>query len=114
MDYKKVWEPFLPKARSAYFPSLITSLCLTAHVQTQANLKERYVQGCISTYDLERLVERVHELNQGEQEEPTKPDTEESTDEIETDSVTDTEEKNLIRNRAFLNQELRQKKNQSG
>ncbi|MFQ6652639.1 hypothetical protein Gotur_024406 [Gossypium turneri] len=37
---------------------------------------------------------RVHELNQGEQEEPTEPDTEESTDgtEIEANSVTDTEE----------------------
>ncbi|KAK5842503.1 hypothetical protein PVK06_004870 [Gossypium arboreum] len=63
------------KAGSAYFPSLITSLCLRACVKTQENLKGRYVQGCISTYDLERLVERVHELNQGEQEEPTEPDT---------------------------------------
>ncbi|KAK5771161.1 hypothetical protein PVK06_047342 [Gossypium arboreum] len=42
----------------------------------------------------ERLVERVHELNQGEQEEPNKPDTEESTDgtETEANSVTDTKE----------------------
>ncbi|KAK5825553.1 hypothetical protein PVK06_020401 [Gossypium arboreum] len=41
-----------------------------------------------------RLVERVHELNQGEQEEPTEPHTKESTDETETEanSVTDTEE----------------------
>ncbi|MFQ6628852.1 hypothetical protein Gotur_007665 [Gossypium turneri] len=54
------------KAGSAYFPSLITSLCLKARVKTQANLKGRYVQGCITNYDLERLVERVHELNQGE------------------------------------------------
>ncbi|MFQ6648136.1 hypothetical protein Gotur_020789, partial [Gossypium turneri] len=70
------------KARSAYFPSLITSLCLKARVKTQANLKGRYVQGCITNYDLERLVERVHELNQGEQEEPTDPDIEESTNGI--------------------------------
>ncbi|KAK5802766.1 hypothetical protein PVK06_030386 [Gossypium arboreum] len=80
--------------RSAYFPSLITSLCLRARVKTQANLKGRYVQGCISTYDLERLVERVHELNQGEQEESTKPDNEESIDETKTEAnlVTGTEE----------------------
>ncbi|KAK5811456.1 hypothetical protein PVK06_026790 [Gossypium arboreum] len=82
------------KIRSAYFPSLITSLCLRAHVQTQANLKGRYVQECISNHDLERLVEKVHELNQGEQEDPTEPDIEESTNEIETEanSVTDIEE----------------------
>ncbi|XP_040940695.1 uncharacterized protein [Gossypium hirsutum] len=51
-------------------------------------------KGCISNYDPERLVERVHELNQGEQEEPIEPDTEESTDGIETEAnlVTDTEE----------------------
>ncbi|MFQ6664046.1 hypothetical protein Gotur_031288 [Gossypium turneri] len=30
------------KAGSAYFPSLITSLCLKACVKTQANLKGRY------------------------------------------------------------------------
>ncbi|KAH1097225.1 hypothetical protein J1N35_014146, partial [Gossypium stocksii] len=55
------------KTGSVYFPSLITSLCLRAYVKTQANLKGQYVQGCITNYDLERLVERVHELNQGEQ-----------------------------------------------
>ncbi|KAK5794256.1 hypothetical protein PVK06_035474 [Gossypium arboreum] len=40
------------------------------------------------------LVEKVHELNQGEQEEPTELDIEESTNEIETEAnlVTDTEE----------------------
>ncbi|MFQ6668359.1 hypothetical protein Gotur_034030, partial [Gossypium turneri] len=68
------------KAGSAYFPSLITSLCLKARVKTQANLKRRYVEGCITNYDLEILVEKVHELNQGEQEKPTEPDTEESID----------------------------------
>ncbi|MFQ6645962.1 hypothetical protein Gotur_019532 [Gossypium turneri] len=31
------------KAGSAYFPSLITSLCLKARVKTQANLKGQYV-----------------------------------------------------------------------
>ena len=93
---------------SAYFPSLITSLCLKARVKTQANLKGRYVQGCITNYDLERLVERVHEQNQGEQEEPTELDTEESTDgtDTEVNSVTDTKRNNFIRNRTFLNQGL--------
>ncbi|MFQ6631239.1 hypothetical protein Gotur_008819, partial [Gossypium turneri] len=67
------------KAGSAYFPSLITSLCLRACVKTQANLKGQYVQGCITSHDLEMLVERMHELNQGEQEEPTEPEPEEST-----------------------------------
>ncbi|KAK5825228.1 hypothetical protein PVK06_020039 [Gossypium arboreum] len=71
MDYKKVGEPLLPKG-----------------------IPKTSSKGCISTYDLVRLVERVHELNQGEQEEPTEPDTEEPTNEIETEanSVTDTEE----------------------
>ncbi|KAK5785202.1 hypothetical protein PVK06_039757 [Gossypium arboreum] len=63
-----------------------------ARVKTQTNLKGQYIQGCITSHDLERLVENVHELNQGEQEEPTEPDTEESTNEIETESVTATEE----------------------
>ncbi|KAK5802802.1 hypothetical protein PVK06_030425 [Gossypium arboreum] len=91
---KEIHDCAKKQAGSAYFPSLITSLCLRAHVKTQANLKGRYVQGCITNYDLERLVERVHELNQGEQEEPTKPDIEESTDgtETEANSITNTEE----------------------
>ncbi|KAK5811622.1 hypothetical protein PVK06_026973 [Gossypium arboreum] len=80
------------KTGSAYFPSLITSLCLRVHVKTQGNLKGQYVQMCITSHDLERLVEKVHELNQGEQEEPTKQDTDESTNETETESVTATEE----------------------
>ncbi|MFQ6648155.1 hypothetical protein Gotur_021672, partial [Gossypium turneri] len=77
---KEIHDCAKKKAGSVYFPSLITSLCLKARVKTQANLKGRYVQGCITNFDLERLVERVHELNQSEQEEPTEPDTEESTD----------------------------------
>ncbi|KAH1056261.1 hypothetical protein J1N35_034326 [Gossypium stocksii] len=123
MDYKKVREPFLPKGipktgskeksinvgkiilkeihdctkkkmGSSHFPSLITSLFLKAHVKTQANLKGQYVQGCNTNHDLERLIEKVHKLNQSEQEEPTKPDTEESTNEIETEanSITETKE----------------------
>ncbi|KAH1055920.1 hypothetical protein J1N35_033985 [Gossypium stocksii] len=63
---------------------------LKAHFKTQANLKGQYVQGCITNHDLERLVEKVHELNQREQEEPTKPDTEET--ETEANLVIDTEE----------------------
>ncbi|XP_052882204.1 uncharacterized protein LOC128290549 [Gossypium arboreum] len=63
------------------------------HVKTQANLKGQYVQGCITSHDLEKLVEKVHELNQGEQKEATEPDTEESTNETETESITATEVK---------------------
>ncbi|MFQ6665344.1 hypothetical protein Gotur_032111, partial [Gossypium turneri] len=76
---KEIHDCAKKKAGSAYFPSLITSLCLRARVKTQANLKGQYVQGCITSHDLERLVKRVHELNQGEQEEPTESKTEEST-----------------------------------
>ncbi|MFQ6669823.1 hypothetical protein Gotur_034922, partial [Gossypium turneri] len=77
--FKEIHDCAKKKAGSAYFPSLITSLCLKARVKTRANLKGQYVQGCITSHDLERLVERVHELNQGEQEEPTEPEIEEST-----------------------------------
>ncbi|KAK5836091.1 hypothetical protein PVK06_011840 [Gossypium arboreum] len=86
---KEIHDCAKKKAGCAYFPSLITSVCLRARVKTQENLKGRYVQGCIANYDLRRLVERVHELNQGEQEEPTEPDTKES---IEANLVTDIEE----------------------
>ncbi|KAK5839521.1 hypothetical protein PVK06_008319 [Gossypium arboreum] len=60
MNYKKVWEPFLPKG-----------------IPTTSS-----------------KAEKVHELNQGEQEEPIELDIEESTNEIETEAnlVTDTEE----------------------
>ncbi|KAK8275989.1 hypothetical protein V6Z12_D10G170900 [Gossypium hirsutum] len=54
---KDIYDCSKKKVGIAYFPSLITSLCLRAHVKTQANLKGRYVQGCITNYDLERLVE---------------------------------------------------------
>ncbi|KAK5785497.1 hypothetical protein PVK06_040088 [Gossypium arboreum] len=47
-----------------------------ARVKAQVNLKGQYVQGCITSHDLERLVEKVHELNQGEQEEPKESDKE--------------------------------------
>ncbi|MFQ6657029.1 hypothetical protein Gotur_026875, partial [Gossypium turneri] len=77
---KEIHDCAKKKAGSAYFPSLISSLYLKARVKKQANLKGRCVQGCITNYDLERLVERVHELNQGKQEEPTEPNIEESTD----------------------------------
>ncbi|MFQ6671557.1 hypothetical protein Gotur_036068, partial [Gossypium turneri] len=76
---KEIHDCAKKKAGSAYFPSLITSLCLRTRVKTQANLKGQYVQGCITSHDLERLVERVHELNQGEKKEPTEPEIEEST-----------------------------------
>ncbi|KAH1107283.1 hypothetical protein J1N35_011051 [Gossypium stocksii] len=91
---KIIYDCAKRKTGSAYFLSLITSLCLRARVKTQANLKGQYVQGCITSHDLERLVDKVHELNQGEQEEPTEPETKESTNATETEanSVTDTEE----------------------
>ncbi|KAH1114548.1 hypothetical protein J1N35_007926 [Gossypium stocksii] len=59
MDYKKVWEPFLPKG----IPKTSSR-------------------------------EKVHELNQGEQEEPTEPDTNKSTNETEFEAnlIIDTEE----------------------
>ncbi|KAK5835961.1 hypothetical protein PVK06_011688 [Gossypium arboreum] len=67
-------------------------------------VKGQYVQGCITNYDLERLVKRVHELNQGEQEEPTEPDTEESTDGIETEAnlVTDTKQEEFDKEPKYL------------
>ncbi|MFQ6636538.1 hypothetical protein Gotur_012607 [Gossypium turneri] len=37
---KEIHDCAKKKAGSAYFPSLTTSLCLKAHVKTQANLKE--------------------------------------------------------------------------
>ncbi|KAK5835963.1 hypothetical protein PVK06_011690 [Gossypium arboreum] len=89
---KEIYNCAKKKTESVYFPSLITSLCLRACVKTQANLKDQYVQGCITSHDHERLVEKVHELMQGEQEEPIELGTEESTNEIETESVTDTKE----------------------
>ncbi|KAH1129718.1 hypothetical protein J1N35_001096 [Gossypium stocksii] len=89
----KIYDCAKKKTESAYFPSLTTSLCLRARVKTKANLNGQYVQGCITSHDLERLVERVHELNQGKQEEPTELETKESTNETKTEanSVTDTE-----------------------
>ncbi|MFQ6664096.1 hypothetical protein Gotur_031320 [Gossypium turneri] len=63
---KEIHDCAKKKVGSAYFPSLITSLYLKARVKTQANLKGCYVHGYITNYDLERLVDRVHELNQGE------------------------------------------------
>ncbi|KAK5839502.1 hypothetical protein PVK06_008299 [Gossypium arboreum] len=60
--------------------------------QPLCHRKGQYVQGCITSHDLERLKEKVHELNQGEQEEPTKPGTEESTNETETELVSNNEE----------------------
>ncbi|KAK5794035.1 hypothetical protein PVK06_035226 [Gossypium arboreum] len=104
---KEIYDCAKKKTGSAYFPSLITSLCLRAHVQTQENLKGQYVHRCITSRDLERLIEKVHELNQGEQEEPTEPGTEELTNETETDQFQTLKKKNLIRNQLkTLNQGL--------
>ncbi|KAH1072913.1 hypothetical protein J1N35_025241 [Gossypium stocksii] len=92
--FKEIYDYAKKKKGSAYFPSLITSLCLLARVKTQANLKGQYVQGCITIHDLGRLVGRVQELNQGEQTEPSELETEESTNAAETkaNSVADFEE----------------------
>ncbi|MFQ6654179.1 hypothetical protein Gotur_025266 [Gossypium turneri] len=49
---KEIHDCAKKKAGSAYFPSLITSLCLRDRVKTQANLKGQYVQGCITSHDL--------------------------------------------------------------
>ncbi|KAH1129957.1 hypothetical protein J1N35_001335 [Gossypium stocksii] len=83
---KEIYNCAKKKTWSAYFQSLVTSLCLRDCDKTQANLKGQHVQGCITSHDLERLVERVHELNQGKQEEPTEPKTEESTKATKTEA----------------------------
>ncbi|MFQ6643374.1 hypothetical protein Gotur_017295 [Gossypium turneri] len=54
--FKEIHDCAKNKVGSAYFPSLITSLCLRTRVKTQANLKGQYVQGCITSNDLEKLV----------------------------------------------------------
>nr|KAK5845786.1 hypothetical protein PVK06_002011 [Gossypium arboreum] len=53
----------------------------------------QHVQGCITNHNLERIEEKVHEMDQGEQEEKIELDTKEPTNETETkgNSVTDTE-----------------------
>ncbi|MBA0753580.1 hypothetical protein Gogos_020800, partial [Gossypium gossypioides] len=91
---KEIHDCARKKTIYAYFPSLITSLCLRAQVKTKANLKGPYVQGCITAYDLERLVENVHELNPLKPSEPIEPKTDESSNKFETEanSVTKTEE----------------------
>ncbi|MBA0756498.1 hypothetical protein Gogos_022152 [Gossypium gossypioides] len=45
---KEIHDCARKKTEIAYFPSLITSLCLRAQVKTKANLKGLYVQGCIT------------------------------------------------------------------
>ncbi|KAK5794124.1 hypothetical protein PVK06_035329 [Gossypium arboreum] len=50
---KEIYDCAKKKTGSAYFPSLITSLCLRARVKTQANLKGQYVQGCITISNIE-------------------------------------------------------------
>ncbi|KAH1106373.1 hypothetical protein J1N35_010141 [Gossypium stocksii] len=66
---KEIYDYAKMTKGSAYFPALITSLCLRARVKTQANLRGQYVQWCITIHDLERLVGRVQELNQESEEE---------------------------------------------
>ncbi|KAK5842856.1 hypothetical protein PVK06_005270 [Gossypium arboreum] len=61
---KEIQDYAREKVESAYFPLLMTSLCLTAQIRSKANLKGQYVQGCIIRHDLERLVENVELFNQ--------------------------------------------------
>ncbi|MFQ6643793.1 hypothetical protein Gotur_017520 [Gossypium turneri] len=94
MDYKKVWEPFLSKRilkTSSKEKSINVEKIILKDIH---NCAKKKAGRCITIYDLERLIERVHELNQGEQEEATEPNTEESTDgtETEANSVIDTKE----------------------
>ncbi|MBA0756332.1 hypothetical protein Gogos_005386 [Gossypium gossypioides] len=90
---KEIHDCARQKLGSVYFPSLITSLCLTAQVKTKANLKGPYVQGCITSHDLERLMENFHELNPIELSELTEPETDESSNKSESiaNSVTEKE-----------------------
>ncbi|KAH1129797.1 hypothetical protein J1N35_001175 [Gossypium stocksii] len=91
---KEIHDCARKKIRCAYFPSLITYLCLRAQVKTKANLKSLYVQGCITAQYLKRLVENVHELNPTKSSEPTKLEADESSkkSKIEANSVTETKE----------------------
>ncbi|MBA0742310.1 hypothetical protein Gogos_015378 [Gossypium gossypioides] len=91
---KEIHDCAKNKTGSAYFPSLITSLYLKAHVKTNTNYKGPYVQGCITTYVIEMLVKNVHELNPPEPSELTESETDESSNEFEkeVDSVDETEE----------------------
>ncbi|MBA0755869.1 hypothetical protein Gogos_022326, partial [Gossypium gossypioides] len=92
--FKEIHDCARKKTGNAYFSSLITSLCLKAQVKTKANLKGPYVQGCITSHNLERLVENVHQLNPIEPSDLTESETDESSNESETEanSVTETEE----------------------
>ncbi|KAK5839895.1 hypothetical protein PVK06_008747 [Gossypium arboreum] len=65
------------KERFDNFPSLITSLYLRAY------LKGPFIQGCITTHDLERLVENVHELNPIEPKSDEEVESEEEPNDIE-------------------------------
>ncbi|KAH1083119.1 hypothetical protein J1N35_022880, partial [Gossypium stocksii] len=58
---------------------------------------------CITTHDIERLVENFHELNPNEPSEPTKPETGESSNKLESklDSVDETKEAEPEKNRTI-------------
>ncbi|MFQ6641640.1 hypothetical protein Gotur_015866 [Gossypium turneri] len=45
--FKEIHDCAKKKAGSAYFPSLITSLCLKARIKTQANLKGDMFKGAL-------------------------------------------------------------------
>jgi len=91
---KKIQDCARKKARSAYFPSLITTHCLRAKVRSKGNLKDRYVHGCITRYDLQRLVENVELLNKVEPNDLSELESNESSSkyELEANSINDIEE----------------------
>ncbi|MBA0755876.1 hypothetical protein Gogos_021761 [Gossypium gossypioides] len=88
---KEIHDCARKKTRSAYFPSLITLLCLRAQVETKVNLKGPYVQGCIITHDLKKIVKNTNELNPTELSEPTEPETDESSNKSKTEANSVTE-----------------------
>lgn len=91
---KEIQDCAKKKAGSAYFPSLITSLCLRAQVKSKANLKGHYGQGFITRHDLERLVDNVKLLNQIKPNESNEPKFDESStkSDVEADLVNEIEE----------------------
>ncbi|KAH1039740.1 hypothetical protein J1N35_041483 [Gossypium stocksii] len=86
---KEIHDCARKKTEIGYFSSLITSLCLRVHVKTKTNSKGPYVQGYITAHGFERF----HELNLTELSEPTKPETDESSNKFETEANSITETK---------------------
>ncbi|KAK5818879.1 hypothetical protein PVK06_023829 [Gossypium arboreum] len=88
-----VWSLFNLRFVLGVFVSLYKSSKWLV-IMLKANLKGRYLQGCTTKHDLERLVENVEQLNQIELNELNKPESDESStqSEPEDDLVNETEE----------------------